>query len=415
MRELFQNGMDAHEQGLLMTYSFDEKLRQLAIKNEGASLPRESLVLGVTSKRNAANQRGEFGEGYKLAMATLCRLGAHVTIFNGKEIWIPELIHSDVFNTEVLSFTIKPSAIEHSLTIVVTGIPVAEWELANERLLFLYDTQPKALSCNDGSILLEPQYAGKLYVKGIFVNDLPDKHKFGYDLSKIKLDRDRQIPDIYALRYALCCLLKRTTELGLLKPLEVLEILEAESGEIRAFDADFAKSPVFEKIVAEAFDTKYGKDAIPVKSLDDSIRAKDFALKGVIVNSTLLRILNNTKVSLNQIVESMVLLPTKIWSANELSNEEISNLKWAVELTARVEPISLTQISVVDFIGDKLYGKFEFSTEHVSIARRILCDKVELIATMVHEICHRYGPDGDLRHRYAVENRLSKLILLGQN
>jgi hypothetical protein len=404
--------MDAHERGQKLSYSYNETHQQLVIKNDGALLPRETLVLGVTSKKGISSQRGEFGEGYKLAAATLCRLGAKIAIFNGKEAWIPGLEHSEVFNTEVLCFTIRPNTAEYPLTFVINGVPKSEWESARSRLLFLQNPYPEALHCAEGRVLLAPEYAGRLYVKGIYVSDLPDQYAFGYDLAKIKLDRDRQSPDTFTLRQTIATVLKRVVESGAIPPTKILEILEAGGGETLAFDSDWGQASAFHQMISDAFDSKYGSEATPVASLEESVRARDFALKGIIVNAPLLRALRKVKSPLDRILASKVLSTSKVWDAHELSDDEISNLKWAVDLVSKVEPASLAQISVVDFVGDKLWGKFELDKGQVFLARRILKERVKLIATLIHELCHRYGPDGDQSHRDAVEDRMAKLIVL---
>lgn len=412
VRELFQNGMDAHERGHKLSYSYNPEQKQLVIKNTGAHLARETLVLGVSSKRGVASQRGEFGEGYKLACATLCRLGAKVVIFNRSEIWIPELAHSDEFNTEILFFSIRENTSEYPLTFVVNGLPPEEWEIAKSRLLFLQTPYPQNIACNDGRILLDPAHSSKLYVKGIFVADLPDKHAFGYDLSGVRLDRDRQSPDTYTLRVQIANVIKRLVESNQLPADRALQVLEEGAGETLAFDTDFGQATDFHKKISDAFDSKYGEEAIPVSSLEESVRARDFALKGVIVNSPLLRALRKVKSPLDKILALKIMSTSRVWNAHELSDSEVANLRWAVDLVRKVEPVDLNKVFIVDFIGDKLWGKYETATGNVYIAKRILENRVSLMATLVHEACHKYGPDGDQLHRDAVEDRMAKLIVM---
>lgn len=412
IRELFQNGMDAHERGQKLSYAYIERTQQLVIKNDGARLSRDSLVLGTTSKRNDLSQRGEFGEGYKLACATICRLGAKVAIYNGKEYWRPELAYSELFKTEVLHFSIQEMQNEHQLMFVITGVPKNEWELAKSRLLFLHSPSPDSMQCPYGRLLLEGAHAGNLYVKGIFVTSLPDKHRFGYDLYKIKLDRDRRSPDVYSLRYAIISIIKHLVESGLLLPSIVLDTLELCGGETLAFDHDYGSVTEFHKRISDAFDSKYGANSIPVASFEESTRARDFALDGIVVNAPLLRLLRKTKSSLDRLLASKILSVAKTWSVSELSEGERRNLRWAINLSSKVESLDLKKIFVVDFVGDKLWGKFESDGCMVYIAKKILVNKSALLATVIHELCHKYGPDGHQSHRDAVEDRLARIAIL---
>jgi len=409
LRELFQNGVDAHERGQPMSYSYFEDKQQLVIKNAGAKLLRKTLVLGVSSKKGMASQRGEFGEGYKLAVATLCKLGAKTIIYNGKEVWRPELAHSEMFNTEVLFFDIKEGGTEHSLTFVISGVPKSEWDSAKSRLLFLQSPYPDSVSCSDGNILLQKHLAGKLYVGGIYVGDMPDSYAFGYDLANVVLDRDRKAPDVYSLRYVLSRLLRRAVESGKLEPSEILDVLESGGGEALSFDVDYGPATEFHKKLAAAFDAKYGSDAIPVSSLEEGLRARDFCMRGVVVNAQLLRTLRKVKSTLDKVLESRILEVSRVWSAHELDDVEVANLRWAITLVSQVEAIDLKKISIVDFVGDRLWGKFDHATGNVFIARRII-KKHALIPTIVHELCHRYGVDGDVLHRDSVEDRLGRVI-----
>lgn len=412
IRELFQNAIDAHDRGQVMNYSYNHEHQRLVIKNTGALLARETLVLGVTSKKDVSSQRGEFGEGYKLAMATLCRLGAKPKIYNGQEVWTPELSHSDVFNTEILYFKvdIEPKG-NYALSFVIDGIPEEEWVLARSRLLFLGSVYPKNICLPEGNILLDKEYASKLYVKGIYVADLPDKYAFGFDLSKIRLDRDRQAPDVITLRKHVSALIIRAVEAGSLSADSVLDLLEAGGGEALAFEHDYSQPSDFHRKLSAAFDKKYGESAVPVGSMEESIRAQDFAMKGIVVNSAVLRALRKVKSSLDRILASKILEVSRVYSAHELSVIQMENLKWAVNLASTVEPIKMSNVSVVDFTGNKLWGKYETETGKIFLSSKVLLERKDLIATVIHEACHKYGLDGEISHRDAVEDRMGRLVV----
>lgn len=101
VREFLQNAKDAEDIGheMWVTYTGGGKKAggKLHVVNKGVAFGREALVLGGTTKDADPRQRGQFGEGFKLASAVLVDHGCPVTIENGNEIWVPRLGTSERF------------------------------------------------------------------------------------------------------------------------------------------------------------------------------------------------------------------------------------------------------------------------------------------------------------------------------
>jgi hypothetical protein len=415
IRELFQNGLDARDRGYKLNYTYEPEEKKLIIQNVGAHLPRDTLILGSTTKAGDNTQRGEFGEGYKLAITTLCRLGAKVTIYNGSETWVPEISYSDTFGASILHITIHPSGETHHLTYEVIGLPVDEWGVIKDHLLTISESYPAHIRTDHGMILTDARYSSKLFANGIYVASLPDKHVFGYDLLQIKLDRDRQSPNITQLRYQISRMLKFAVDHGALSPSTLLGAVSLGQGEGLAFENErFRAADSFHAKMAGAFEAKYGHNAVPVTTTEEATKASHYTLVGVVVNAYLFGILSRVMSLSKKIAESKIMTVERGYEVSELTADEIANLRWAIALTSYVEPIDLARMHVVDFIGNRIYGMFERSGdgESIYLARRILSERETLIATMIHEVCHKYGPDGDTVHRDATEIRLAKLITL---
>ncbi len=69
IRELIQNGRDAEiemDAPMSVDYKFDRQT--LVIKNSGAALTQEALLLGHTTKVGRSDTIGKFGEGLKLGV-----------------------------------------------------------------------------------------------------------------------------------------------------------------------------------------------------------------------------------------------------------------------------------------------------------------------------------------------------------
>lgn len=194
VRELLQNMLDSESPN-----EFSIVGRKLSITSRFDTLPASTLVLGQTSKANDKDSIGSFGEGFKLAMLVLTRLGYPVTVLNGGVRWEPAFAHSDLFGVEVLRITEEPIIDNQGLTFLIDGLGHEETTAVNEMCLFMQSPMSDVIGTRYGSIL--PSRSGKLYVGGLFVceTDL----EYGYDVlpEYLKLERDRQTVDSWDLRH----------------------------------------------------------------------------------------------------------------------------------------------------------------------------------------------------------------------
>jgi len=197
VREFVQNALDGGE------WSFEFTDTSLSIFSPNGKLDPSTLVLGSTSKANDAHSIGSFGEGYKIALLVLTRLGYPVAIFNNGLLWEPGFEHSEMFGCEVLTIEEK------------------EWECSGLRIDILgldYDDDIHAIrdSClhmqdqfGEGDVIEVPQgrilldRKGELYVNGLYVNKT--EAEYGYDVKPefLALERDRQTVDGWKLQWLL--------------------------------------------------------------------------------------------------------------------------------------------------------------------------------------------------------------------
>lgn len=194
VRELLQNMLDSESPN-----EFSIVGHQLSITSRFDTLPASTLVLGQTSKADAKEAIGSFGEGFKLALLVLTRLGYPVTVLNGSVSWKPAFTHSEVFGIEVLTITEQPISDNQGLTFQVDGLHHEDTTLINEMCLFMQAPMTDVIGTRYGSIL--PSRKGKLYVGGLFVCDT--ELEYGYDVlpEYLKLERDRQTVDSWDLRH----------------------------------------------------------------------------------------------------------------------------------------------------------------------------------------------------------------------
>lgn len=196
VRELLQNALDS-DSPLEWSFGFES----LSITSRNARLEPRTLLLGTTSKADASDKIGQFGEGYKIALLVLTRAGRTVRVFNGDLLWEPSFRHSKLFEEEVLTIreSSYPEGRGKGLRFVIDGLSEQEIEEIKARTLHMQESIGEVQETSFGQILLNQ--AGKLYVKGLFVCET--KLWFGYNIKPeyLKLERDRQTVDSFDLEW----------------------------------------------------------------------------------------------------------------------------------------------------------------------------------------------------------------------
>ena len=195
IRELIQNAKDAETE-------FKSPMRvwhnghTLKIENMGVLLPHEALLFGHTAKADNPETIGHFGEGLKLGTLALVRAGHVVRILSGDEIWKPLLVRSANFQAEVLAFDISKGKDCGGVIVEVNKIPLSEWNEMRANFLFLRDGLDRVAVEDYGELLLDPHMAGRVFVKGVFVQHEP-RLLAGYNLFNAPTDRDRKVVASY--------------------------------------------------------------------------------------------------------------------------------------------------------------------------------------------------------------------------
>jgi hypothetical protein len=203
---------------------YNHILRTLQCSNPGR-IPIEAILLGGTEKNKMQSLEviGRFGEGMKLAALALLREGKTFLIKTGGQVWTFFLKEDSTFKHICLHFSIVGLAqkVEAATTstpeapnnnnnnVIVTETTVAEIgnlsiEEWNENIKHFLDLTDETLCSVPGSdrtmgeVLLGAKLRGRLFVKGLHVQDLMDELHYGFNLITIDLDRDRRcIPNVW--------------------------------------------------------------------------------------------------------------------------------------------------------------------------------------------------------------------------
>lgn len=199
IREILQNAIDADKNGYKKSIYYSENT--LYINNEGISLSAKDLILGCSSKSDQDGMIGKYGEGFKLALVVLLRKGMNVYVDNNEKLWSPSFKVSEQFGTQVLNIEESDDGRGEGLTFVISPV---DKQLYNSLLNYfpcIDESFGNVVNCENGQILLDKQFKGKMYVEGLYIQT-DDNFQYGYNFNSdvVELDRDRKAINYYELR-----------------------------------------------------------------------------------------------------------------------------------------------------------------------------------------------------------------------
>ena len=285
VRELLQNALD-HDSVLDTATRTGDGVYGFKILSTGVTLPVSSLLLGSTNKNSDNSKLGQFGEGYKLALLVLCRLGYKVTVLNGMHKWMPTIQHSSVYGTEVLTITTEMCDYlsEEGIQFIIDGLSAGDMDTIKSSCLQLQPKKPdhEVLHTQYGDILLKE--AGKLYCGGLFVCDTELKFGYNMNVGRIPLDRDRSTVNEWDLLWATSEMWADTNDYKRVANLLNNGVRDVKHLVYRTNDH-----------IADACNTlfvKHHSDSVPVSSQSE---IRDYAAQGitntVVVNPTFAEVL----------------------------------------------------------------------------------------------------------------------------
>jgi hypothetical protein len=416
IRELLQNGKDAEDEfhaALEVRHRADTNT--LVIENEGAVLPREALLFGHTTKVGKSDLRGKFGEGLKLGVLALVRAGHEIKIRSGSEVWVPKIERSEKFNADVLVFHIETGRqLKHRVQIEICGITKADWDVMRTCFLFLDKKSANdefRVDTSTGALLLRDSDAGKIFVKGIFV-EKDSKLQFGYDLTQdVQVDRDRKMVARWDMEWRLrsiwnAAIVQRKDLIT--KYMEALFENTADVAGIDTGNASLIPKEVQEQVAAK-FLERHGQDAVPVDTMADSKDVEHLGKHGVLVLNKPLKAVLQTFLGTSEEIKTQLANEIVAYHGwGDLSTDERTNMEAAIALVNVVEKVSLDDVDVVSFRSDTVVGMFKDS--RVLLSKAKLADANFTLETMVHEVAHRFGGDGAHHHVASIERIWSGIV-----
>lgn len=406
VRELVQNGRDA-ETELNAPFTVKHYGNTLCLSNTGARMPREALLMGHTTKRGNNELIGKFGEGLKLGVLALVRAGHTVVIDNGDETWKPVLRSSKVFDSPVLAFSItRKRTPGDGVRVRVDGISKDQWKEFKSRFLFLSGVKGWDV------LLTEPEYAGKLFVKGIYVCNKPD-WKFGYNFRHASVDRDRNmVSEFDALWYA-CYIWAEKLKHEPSMDGGFYKLLLSGAGDLDYIKRGGQTFPDHTlDHVHQEFIKAHGEDAWPCANAEEATKVSFLGKRGVITPECLRHVLAQRMGTVDDLRSAFGQETEKVYTMHELSAEEQAVYNRARDLLAVVyRPGSGAGYRVVDFRSGNIEGLYHRTCKTISVSRKCLDSVTHCLRTLIHEAAHEASGagDGTLGHQEKIEELWSNL------
>lgn len=406
VRELVQNGRDA-ETELNAPFTVKHYGNTLCLSNTGARMPREALLMGHTTKRGNNELIGKFGEGLKLGVLALVRAGHTVVIDNGDETWKPVLRRSKIFDSPVLTFSItrKRTPVD-GVQVRVGGIWKDQWTEFRSRFLFLSGV--KGLD----TLLTGPEYAGKLFVKGIYVCSKPD-WKFGYNFRSAAVDRDRNMVSEFDAKWYACYIWAEKLKHEPSMDEEFYKLLLSGAGDLDQLKQGGHTLPDYTlDYVHQKFIKSHGEDAWPCVNAAEVTKVSFLGKRGVITPECLRQVLQQRMGTVDDLRSAFGQETEKIYAMHELSAEEQAVYNRARDLLSMVYPVGNgADYRVVDFRSDNIQGLYNPAGKTISVSRKCLDTVTHCLCTLIHETAHKASGDGDgtIGHQAKIEELWSNL------
>lgn len=270
VRELIQNALDSTSP-FIYSWTVEDDAWTLMLNSSLTVLTPQTLLMGATSKSEDANAIGSFGEGYKLALLVLTRLGISVQMLNGDVLWRPVFRYNRNFDAELL--TIDESFLQEKgnqgLTFYIEGLSTADKEAVEESCLRMQQDIGAIKQTVYGDILLDRK--GLLYVGGLFICTTELTYSYNIKPMYLTLERDRRTVSDWDLE-------SLTTKMWFeaVEPTEVAKMIKAEIPDVR-----HAKYNAPEIIREECY--KLFREVHPEALFADSLEeARDSIKKGLV-------------------------------------------------------------------------------------------------------------------------------------
>lgn len=283
-REILQNAID---QGQYFVEDLEEQ-GVMKITSQDTKLKLSSLMLGESTKSSDDTKIGKYGEGYKLALLVLCRMGFDVVIRNGNDCWNVFIEKHDVLDADCLNIKVTEDVYLDDLNVVsfnIRGLEQEHFSEIREKFIDLSVTGQghTVMAEYNGSRCFEYKRGAnkKIFVGGLYVCDLSDEYHYSWDFAPnvLALDRDRNKVETFYLEYYATQILSMSGNIELLTSLannnaKDISDYYQDSSYVGSGGSSSKHREEVARFALSGFIEKHGEKAYPIdrSSNDDSKR-----------------------------------------------------------------------------------------------------------------------------------------------
>ena len=145
-----------------------------------------------------------------------------------------------------------------------------------------------------------------------------------------------------------------------------------------------------------------------MSSLADGHELEHFGKTGIVVNKSTLAVLESKLGNLQTVKESLRNEVIYTYSWHELNDSQKANLTRAIGLVNGVTPLALPDVTIVDYRSKGLLGTY--TNGEIRLSYDVLASPKDTLATLVHEVAHRGGGDGEKGHVSQIEALWSGIV-----
>lgn len=302
IRELIQNGTDQEvlDNKNHFSIEYDRERQVLQLKNSKSALKINTLLLGRSSKSGNEDTVGQFGEGYKIAALVLNRIGKTFTVLNNEknEVWESRFKNSEKWLEKILAFYISKKETEDTgLCIEVGNVSWSEYSNLSDVWIGMCDFYYEKVETQYGEILTDEEFAGQVFVNGLFV-DCNSDLQYGYNFKPkyINLERDRKTCDTWNVEDVTSKMIAEGMVNGGI-PIEIVkQMVESNKDDVYhlGFNTYIGDVKKVQEMLAESFDKQNPQPySIPVSSQDEIKKVKAYGGNPVVVPTNVATLLKN--------------------------------------------------------------------------------------------------------------------------
>ena len=397
LRELISNAIDTQSE-----YAIVKDNNNLIIADNGKGLQIKQLLFGV-SEKDSPEAIGQFGEGLKLALLVLTRMGKRVLIQSGD-------LRIENDKNIIDGITVLKLNYWKDINVPGTEIIIYDWDGETFDDRFLSKNDDRIIDSNKyGKILTE----NKLFVKGIYVMDLPD-FSFGYECNEIKMNRDRSAVDNWTIEYSVGQIWSSIENKEAWK--YFFEVVKNGCKEKSVHINNYRLTPEAKIALTEGFALSFGKDSVLRTNTISEREAEHRGAKLVdplMFGSSLFEVLREVVKTDEKFVYEKRGAKAFSVNLNTLTTEQKTNLRLTKRIMKKLGHD--IKIEICD-IPDGNLGRYNTETKTIELMPVVLLDIESSLDVLIHEMAHAVYGTTDLTDSHVnactkLAAKLGKIIL----